>query len=151
MKFFLIIQSQKNLHGLDVKHYFPIFVCLKCTVVSYHTFHRIFNSSYGVKNFLVLLSQLNQTRLPVFCDTRKYRILADINQQKKDKFSGIISLLGFHMGMFHREVNQTRGSRWCNSGEKGFWRQDNWIYDKWKSLWLLRRLLMLEDAVETLA
>ena len=52
----------------------------------------------ALKNFPAVLSQLKQTRLPVFCDEVVYRIVADITHQKKDKFSGIIPLLGgFHM------------------------------------------------------
>ena len=51
-----------------------------------------------LKNFLAVFSQLNQTRLPVFCDKRVYRTVADITHQKKDAFSGIILLLGgFHI------------------------------------------------------
>ena len=51
----------------------------------------------ALKNFPTVLSQLNQTRVPVFCDEGVYRIVADITHQKKDEFSGITPLLGFHM------------------------------------------------------
>ena len=39
------------------------------------------------------LSQLVQTLLPVFYDDRVYRIAADVTQQKKDEYSGIMPLL----------------------------------------------------------
>ena len=48
----------------------------------------------ALNNFLAVLSQLNQTRLPLFCDEGVYRIVADITNQKKDVFSGIIPLFG---------------------------------------------------------
>ena len=53
-----------------------------------------FSTVYSVlKNFLTVLSQLNQTCLPLFCDEGVYRIVVNITHQKKDKFSGIIPLI----------------------------------------------------------
>ena len=52
----------------------------------------------ALKKFLAVLSRLNQTRLPVFCDEGVNRIVADITHHKKDEFSGINRLLEcFHM------------------------------------------------------
>ena len=87
MEFFF---NNTHLHGLDMKYYFPVLICQKCIPVSYCTFRIPLWNSASRHRFL---SQLNQFRLPVFCDEGVYRIVADIFHQKKDEFSGIIPLL----------------------------------------------------------
>ena len=116
---FVIIQSQTHLHALDVKYYFPILMYQKCIPISYYTFHVPLWNSASRHRFL---SQLNQFRLPVFCNEGVYRIVDDITHQKKNEFSGIIPLLGrFHYycscPTFYREVKQTRGIRWWVGGD----------------------------------
>ena len=56
--------------------------------------HRIWTVYEVLKNCLAVLSQLNQTSLPLSCDEGVYRIAASITYQNKDEFSGIIPLLG---------------------------------------------------------
>ena len=135
---FVIIQSQTHLHALDVKYYFPILMYQKCIPISYYTFHVPSWNSASRHRFL---SQLNQFRLPVFCNEGVYRIVADITHQKKNEFSGIIPLLGgFHMTA---AVQHSIGKLNKHAGlddelvEMGFWNHDNWNCDQWESLWLL--------------
>ena len=73
----------------------------KCIQASYHIFPI---PSKNIPRFLLLstifwkiLSQLNQTALPIFCDKRVFRIVFDIVFSNPKEFDKFISMLGsFH-------------------------------------------------------
>ena len=52
----------------------------------------------AMKNFNIVLKQLEQDAFPVFCDEGVFRIVLNIYLKKQDEFSNLIPMLGgFHM------------------------------------------------------
>ena len=114
-----------------------------CIQASYHIFSVL---SQNIPRFLLLstiflkiLSQLNQTALPIFCDEGLFRIVFNIVLSNPKEFDKLIPMLGsFHTA---KVVEHCIGKYLRGSGVEGalveigvFWFKSSRVYDEWVTL-----------------